>query len=300
MKYCDPSGHTASLLELSVGMAIGGILAAATYDWFWSLMGWNKNSPEYYIGGAAAIALGMLGGYLLASVFWVCVAYIMTHIWAEILCCVISFVASGVLGGMAMSAEDMNLPFSAGVFELCSIAANLLGWYLLGDIANKAWNSLSDWWKNRGNNGAVGNGGTTGTGSPNGDDYDSKTPRTGEEWREYFEDKYGANNVTWKPNSVDDIKNDPTRLVGLDADDVSSILGDGWRPDTYGSAGDGWKFIKESNPDNMVFYHPEGGVHGGAYYGFSSGPTGTIKVVNPETYIPTPDDKATIIYYTGW
>ena len=51
------------------------------------------------------------------------------------------------------------------------------------------------------------------------------------------------------------------------------------------------------NGDVSVFYHPGGGKHGGAYYGISSGSTGKIKVVSPDTYIPLPGDKATIIYH---
>ncbi len=62
----------------------------------------------------------------------------------------------------------------------------------------------------------------------------------------------------------------------------------------YGGKGDGWKFM---NGDVSVFYHPPGGVHGCAYYGISSGATGKIKVVNPDTYIPLPGDEATIIYH---
>lgn len=61
----------------------------------------------------------------------------------------------------------------------------------------------------------------------------------------------------------------------------------------YGSDGGGWKLM---NGDISIFYHPGGGKHGGSYYGISSGATGKIKVVNPETYIPLEGDKATIIY----
>ena len=49
--------------------------------------------------------------------------------------------------------------------------------------------------------------------------------------------------------------------------------------------------------DVSVFYHPSGGKHGGAYYGISSGATGKIKVVDPNTYIPLSGNKATIIYH---
>ena len=55
-----------------------------------------------------------------------------------------------------------------------------------------------------------------------------------------------------------------------------------------------WKIMKD---DVSVFYHLSGGIHGGAYYGISSGATGKIKVVDPNTYIPLYGDKATIIYH---
>ena len=51
--------------------------------------------------------------------------------------------------------------------------------------------------------------------------------------------------------------------------------------------------------DISIFYHPGGGKHEGLYHGISSGATGKIKVVNPETYIPLKGDKATIIYDWG-
>ena len=94
-----------------------------------------------------------------------------------------------------------------------------------------------------------------------------------------------------KLNSVDDITNNPQSLYGQSKADVANILGDGWTEGTYGSAGTGWKF---TNGDQSIFYHPEGGIHGGSYYGYSSGVTGRIKIVSPG-YIPFPGDKATII-----
>lgn len=44
----------------------------------------------------------------------------------------------------------------------------------------------------------------------------------------------------------------------------------------------------------MVFHHNVDGVHGGAYYGFSSGPTGAVKLVGKD-YIPLPGDKAIVL-----
>ena len=129
-----------------------------------------------------------------------------------------------------------------------------------------------------------------------------KTLITGEEWYRYFQEKYGVENVSWDVHSFDDILNHPTSLRNYSADEISNILGNGWIRDTYGSNGSGWKFIQEAHPDNMVFYHGGGGEHIGAYYGVSRGGKhgGRIKIVDINTYLPTKDDPALIIYNTDW
>ena len=123
--------------------------------------------------------------------------------------------------------------------------------------------------------------------------FDNEIPRSGSEWNEYLKGKYGADNVHWNINSVDDIFSDPTRLKGYTVDELQKVLGNDWTRGVYGSNGGGWKLM---NGDISIFYHPGGGKHGGSYYGISSGATGKMKVVNPETYIPLKGDKATIIY----
>ena len=124
--------------------------------------------------------------------------------------------------------------------------------------------------------------------------YDNQSPKTGNDWSDYLKNQYGKENIQWKLNSIDDIIEDPTRMVGYSENEMATVLGDGWTRGVYGSKGDGWKFAKG---DISVFYHPSGGIHGGAYYGISSGAFGKIKVVDPSTYISFPDDNATIIYY---
>ena len=123
--------------------------------------------------------------------------------------------------------------------------------------------------------------------------FNNEIPRSGAEWNEYLKGKYGADNVRWNINSVYDIFSAPTRLKGYTVDELQTILGNDWTRGVYGSNGGGWKLM---NGDISIFYHPGGGKHGGSYYGISSGATGKIKVVNPETYIPLKGDKATVIY----
>ena len=124
--------------------------------------------------------------------------------------------------------------------------------------------------------------------------WEAQTPRTGEEWNQYFQATYGAENVKWKARSFEHIIENPQTLYGSTQSEIAQILGDGWTADSYGNSGTGWKFINDAHPDLMVFYHNADGVHGGAYYGFSSGSTGTVKLVGDD-YIPLPGDNAIIL-----
>jgi len=93
--------------------------------------------------------------------------------------------------------------------------------------------------------------------------------------------------------SFDDVVANPKALWGKSADEVGSMLGEGWTKGAYGSSKTGWKFTR-STDGQSIFYHPGGGRHGGSYYGFSSGTLGKTKIVGAD-YIPLKGDKATII-----
>lgn len=96
-----------------------------------------------------------------------------------------------------------------------------------------------------------------------------------------------------KLNSFEDIVNNPNELWGKTADEIQSVLGEGWTKGTYGSNGQGWKF---TNGDKSVFYNASSTSHGGAeYYGFSSGDLGKTKIVDEGTYLFREGDKARII-----
>ena len=107
-----------------------------------------------------------------------------------------------------------------------------------------------------------------------------------------FQKTYGAQNVYWKATSFEHIVKYPEVLRGATQLEISGILGQGWTAGTYGSAGTGWKL---TNGDLSVFYHPGNGIHGGSYYGFSSGLTGKTKLVGSD-YIYFLDDAAKIIF----
>lgn len=46
----------------------------------------------------------------------------------------------------------------------------------------------------------------------------------------------------------------------------------------------------------QIQVHPGGGRHGGSYYKISTSDQGIIKIVDKQTYVPTPGEKATIIF----
>ena len=121
---------------------------------------------------------------------------------------------------------------------------------------------------------------------------DPRNPMFGEDWYEDLQNKYGVENVQWKPNSLQDIINNPKRLWGCTPSEIASILGDEWSFKTYGTNGQGWEFYSSQG---SVFYHTGGGLHGeGSYYGVST-LLGRVKIVD-EFYVPTADDRATIIW----
>lgn len=122
----------------------------------------------------------------------------------------------------------------------------------------------------------------------------NKTLLSGSERNKYFQETYGAQNVKWMPQSFEHMIQNPQTLYGSTQSEVAKILGDGWTASSYGNSGTGWKFINNDHPELMVFQHNADGVHGGVYYGFSSGATGTVKLVGND-YIPLPKDKAIII-----
>jgi len=114
---------------------------------------------------------------------------------------------------------------------------------------------------------------------------------TGKEWYEYFQKTYGAENVKWMPQSFEHMLENPQALYGATQSEVANILGNGWSLKSYGSAKTGWEFYQN---DLRVIYHAADGIHGGEYWGISSGRTGEIKLVGND-YIPTSTDKAIII-----
>ena len=91
------------------------------------------------------------------------------------------------------------------------------------------------------------------------------------------------------------------KIWGKTADDIAeSFLKKGYevviRRSTKGSKKAVIVKIKRHPNISQIQIHPGGGRHGGAYYKISTTQQGIIKIVDKKTYIPTPGEKATIIY----
>jgi len=94
--------------------------------------------------------------------------------------------------------------------------------------------------------------------------------------------------------SFEDIVSSPRIIWGLDAEEVSRILGSDWEKHDL-NFGEGWKFLKRGGGDAFVSYTTGNNHHpNSTYYKISSGVHRKIKVVDSD-YVPTLDDKARII-----
>ncbi|MDL2302586.1 hypothetical protein LJC58_09580 [Lachnospiraceae bacterium OttesenSCG-928-D06] len=65
----------------------------------------------------------------------------------------------------------------------------------------------------------------------------AQSPMFGNDWNNYFKDKYGQENVSWKPKYFDDIIQDPRRLYGATQSEIAQILGEGWTASSYDKSG---------------------------------------------------------------
>ena len=117
---------------------------------------------------------------------------------------------------------------------------------------------------------------------------DSKNPIFGDEWYKYFNEKYGKGNVNWKQAKIEDIFNDPSRIVDFTPEQVAEMAREaGWSVEPLGKGskagipyekGGGYSMRAPNGGSEYIQYHPGGGHHGEApYFKVSSGPTGTLR-----------------------
>ncbi|WP_437580754.1 SpvB/TcaC N-terminal domain-containing protein [Sorangium sp. So ce887] len=94
---------------------------------------------------------------------------------------------------------------------------------------------------------------------------------------------------------------DPPAIWGRTAQDIADAFGTAGYSTTVrgslrGSRASTIVEISEHPSINQIQVHPGGGRHGGAYYKISTSTEGTIKIIDPETYLPTPNENARIIH----
>ena len=103
---------------------------------------------------------------------------------------------------------------------------------------------------------------------------------------------------------VDNLIENPKSIWGKSAEDIAQQFKDAGyevilEKSTKGSKLSTQIRIQGHPKIANIQVHPGGGRHGGSYYKISTSTQGTIKIVDPITYKPTPGEKATIINITN-
>ena len=63
----------------------------------------------------------------------------------------------------------------------------------------------------------------------------SKNPMTGDDWHRYFNDTYGADNVSWESASMQDIVDMPSKITDFSPKQISEMATkNGWSVDSLG------------------------------------------------------------------
>ncbi|WP_437296215.1 DUF6531 domain-containing protein [Sorangium sp. So ce426] len=93
---------------------------------------------------------------------------------------------------------------------------------------------------------------------------------------------------------------DPKSIWGKSSQEIADVFGRaGYKatiePSTKGSKLSTQIRISGHPEISNIQVHPGGGRHEGAYYKISTSTQGKIKVVDPDSYVPTPGEKATIV-----
>ena len=116
----------------------------------------------------------------------------------------------------------------------------------------------------------------------------SKNPMTGDDWHKYFNEKYGAENVTWESASIQDIIDMPSKITDFSPKQISDLARrSGWTVGPLGKGslagityeqGGGISMHAPNRSSIYIQYHPGGGHHGVMpYYKVSSGKNGTVR-----------------------
>ena len=116
----------------------------------------------------------------------------------------------------------------------------------------------------------------------------SKNPMTGDDWHNYFNEKYGTENVTWESASIQDIIDMPSKITDFSPKQISDLARrNGWTVEPLGKGslagiiyeqGGGISMHAPNGSSIYIQYHPGGGHHGVMpYYKVSSGKNGIVR-----------------------
>ena len=116
----------------------------------------------------------------------------------------------------------------------------------------------------------------------------AKNPMTGDDWHNYFNETYGADNVTWESTSIQDIVDMPSKITDFSPKQISDLARrSGWTVGPLGKGslagityeqGGGISMHAPNGSSIYIQYHPGGGHHGVMpYYKVSSGKNGTVR-----------------------
>lgn len=111
---------------------------------------------------------------------------------------------------------------------------------------------------------------------------------TGGDWHNYFNENYGADNVTWESASIQDIIDMPSKITDFSPKQISDLARrSGWTVGPLGKGslagityeqGGGISMHAPNGSSIYIQYHPGGGHHGVMpYYKVSSGKNGTVR-----------------------
>ena len=125
----------------------------------------------------------------------------------------------------------------------------------------------------------------------------SKNPMTGGDWHNYFNENYGADNVTWESASIQDIIDMPSKITDFSPKQISNLASrNGWTVEPLGKGrlagipyeqGGGTSMHAPNGSSIYIQYHPGSGHHGVMpYYKISSGKNGIVRYyINGESTI---------------
>jgi hypothetical protein len=113
-----------------------------------------------------------------------------------------------------------------------------------------------------------------------------------------------AENTSDAARWIDRLLTKPKQIWGKSPDQIADVFRKAGHTVTVEQSTKGSKLsvqlrIRGHRDIQNIQVHPGGGRHGGSYYKISSSTQGKIKVVDRASYVPTPGEKATIIFMDG-